>query len=113
MENLTLDIRVIGPGHDPELLAHRARNLHALLLAIDVEDVSPGPGEVLTVGAPLVTVAPHVVQALLSVAASWLSRQPGGIELEIDGRRIRGPVTRAQRDAMVAEYLRELPAASS
>ncbi|MEU8216685.1 hypothetical protein [Micromonospora sp. NPDC048843] len=41
----------------------------------------------------------------MGVIASWLSRQPTDVEIEIDGRRFKGRVSKAQRDELVAAYL--------
>ena len=49
-----------------------------------------------------------VLDGLVAVVASWLTRQPSDVEVEIDGRRFRGRVTRAQRDELVAAYVRRL-----
>ncbi|GAA0481491.1 hypothetical protein Ade02nite_56900 [Paractinoplanes deccanensis] len=89
--------------------------LREVILRTRVDHVRPAPapsaagtrsGEVLTVGALVVTLAPAAVESLLSAVTAWLTRQPTTIEIEIDGHRLRGPVTRAQRDALIAHYLR-------
>jgi hypothetical protein len=48
------------------------------------------------------------VESLMALVSSWLSRQPSDVEVEIDGHRFRGGVTRSQRDELVAAYLRRL-----
>ncbi|MFC3384457.1 hypothetical protein [Couchioplanes azureus] len=120
MDTLTLDMRVISTDRDAERAGERARQLRTAILATDVDEARPasgGPapagaksGEVLAVGALAVTLAPVVLESLMGVVASWLSRQPDDIELEIDGQRFRGHVTKAQRDELVAAYLRRLDA---
>ena len=65
-------------------------------------------GEVLAVGALIVTLAPTVIEGVVAVLTSWLSRQPDDVELEIDGQRFRGRVTKSQRDELVAAYVRRL-----
>jgi hypothetical protein len=95
-----------------------ANNLREALLDADVDDVRQGTagsaptgaksGEVLAVGALVVTLAPTVVGSLMAMVSSWLSRQPSDVEVEIDGQRFRGAVTRSQREDLVAAYLRRL-----
>ena len=89
-----------------------------MVLDADVDDVQlatagPAPagarsGELLAVGALVVTLAPTVVEGLMTVVSSWLGRQPNEVEVEVDGHRFRGRVTRAQRDELVATYVRHL-----
>jgi hypothetical protein len=115
---ITVGLRVACPGLDAEGLTELARNLHEAVLATDVDQATlgtggPAPagaksGEVLAVGVLVVTLAPPVVEALMAVVSSWLSRQPSDVEVEIDGHRLRGRVTRSQRDELVAAYLRRL-----
>ncbi|MFI7601559.1 hypothetical protein [Actinoplanes sp. NPDC049681] len=121
METVTLDVRVLGAGLEPERVQESARDLRTAILTTDVDDAKPAPagpapagaksGDALSVGALVVTLAPSIVEALMGVVASWLSRQPGDIEIEIEGHRLKGHVTRAQRDELVAAYLSRLDAA--
>ncbi|GIF52127.1 hypothetical protein DFJ67_6335 [Asanoa ferruginea] len=100
---------------DDDVLARMTGDLRDELLDLDVDSVerpSGGPapdgtkaGEVLTAGALLLAVAPSVVEGVLAVLTSWLSRQPSDVTIEIDGQTFTGPVTREQRDALVAAYL--------
>lgn len=118
VETLTLDVRVISADLDPERVAERTGNLRAAILEVDVDSArirSAGAapagaksGEVLAFGALVVALAPTVVESLMGVLSSWLSRQPRDIEIEIDGHRFSGHVTKAQRDDLVAAYLRRL-----
>ncbi|HWH01743.1 MAG TPA: hypothetical protein VNV66_21065 [Pilimelia sp.] len=62
--------------------------------------------EVIAVGALVVVVAPVVVQGLMVIIDSRLSRQPDDVEVEIDGNRLRVRVTKAQRDGLVETLLR-------
>jgi hypothetical protein len=104
-----------GPDLTDEELAGLTRNLRDLLEELDVEDVrlvSAGPapagakaGDAIAYGALLVSVAPPVVTAVIDVVASWLRRQPMEIEAEIAGNKIKGVVTAAQRDAIVAAFI--------
>lgn len=120
MDPLTLDVRVIAADLDAGRLAGCARTLRSAILATDVDNALPATagevpagakaGEALAVGALVVTLAPTVLEALMTVLASWLSRQPNDIELEIDGQRFKGHVTKAQRDELVAAYLRRVNA---
>jgi hypothetical protein len=65
-------------------------------------------GALVAVGALIVTLAPTVVARLMDVISSWLSRQPADVEIEIDGNRFQGRVSKAQRDDLVAAYLRRV-----
>ncbi|GAA1883421.1 hypothetical protein [Asanoa iriomotensis] len=105
----------ISADADDDVLDRMAGDLRAELLELDVDSVDragDGPlpanakaGEVLTAGALLLAVAPGVVEGAMAILASWLSRQPRDVEVEIDGQRFSGTVTREQRAALVAAYL--------
>ncbi len=113
-----MDVRVAVPGADPESVQDLAFDLRRAILDTDVDDVRPATtdatpagaksGAALTVGVLVVTLAPTVVEGLMTVVSSWLSRQPRDVEIEVDGQRLRVPVTRQQRDELVAAYLRRL-----
>jgi hypothetical protein len=100
---------------DDDVLARMTGDLRDELLDLDVDSVerpSDGAapegtkaGEVLTAGALLLAVAPSVVEGVMAILASWLSRQPADVKIEIDGQTFAGSVTRKQRDALVAAYL--------
>ncbi|MDR7277276.1 hypothetical protein [Catenuloplanes atrovinosus] len=115
-----LRIDINGAGLDDEELAALSRNLRGLLLELDVDSVRqvsagaapPGAkaGEAVTYGALLVAAAPAVVASIIEVVGSWLRRQPRDIEIEVAGQRLKGTVTRAQRDAIVAAYLQQVAA---
>jgi hypothetical protein len=118
MEPATIRIRVLYPDADAEGLHDLSDNLREAVLDSDVDDVRPATagqapagaksGEALAIGALVVTLAPTVVEGLMAVVSSWLSRQPNEVEVEVDGHRFRGQVTRSQRDELVAAYLRRL-----
>jgi hypothetical protein len=118
MDSATIGVRVLCPDADVEHTHELALNLREALLGTDVDNVRPGTagvapagaksGEALAVGALVVTLAPTVVESLMTVISSWLSRQSGEVEVEIDGHRLRGQVTQSQRDELVAAYLRRL-----
>jgi hypothetical protein len=118
MEPATIRIRVLYPNADAEGLHDLSDNLREAVLDTDVDDVRPATagqapagaksGEALAIGALVVTLAPTVVEGLMAVVSSWLSRQPNEVEVEVDGHRFRGQVTRSQRDELVAAYLRRL-----
>ena len=118
MDPATIRIRVLDPDADAEGLRDLADSLREAVLDTEVDDVRPATagrapagaksGEVLAVGALVVTLAPTVVEGLMVVVSSWLSRQPEEVEVEVDGHRFRGRVTRSQRDELVAAYLRRL-----
>jgi len=111
----TLRIRLdVAADVDDDLLARMTGDLGDEVLELDVESVTrptvPPPagskaGEALAVGALLVAVAPALVEGLMTVVASWLSRQPAGVTVRIDGQEFTGTVTRAQRDALVDAFL--------
>jgi hypothetical protein len=100
---------------DDDVLARMTGDLRDELLDLDVDSVdrpSDGSapegtkaGEMLAAGALLLTVAPTIVEGVVAVLVSWLSRQPSDVTIEIDGQKFTGPVTRKQRDALVAAYL--------
>jgi hypothetical protein len=100
---------------DDDVLARMTGDLRDELLDLDVDSVdrpSDGSapqgtkaGEVLAAGALLLTVAPTIVEGVVAVLVSWLSRQPSDVTIEIDGQKFTGPVTRKQRAALVAAYL--------
>ncbi|MGK5682684.1 hypothetical protein [Actinoplanes sp. URMC 104] len=118
MEPVKIDVRVVVPGADAESVQDLAFDLRRAILDTDVDDVRPATahaapagaksGTALTVGALVVTLAPTVMEGLMAVVASWLSRQPRDVEIEVDGTRFRGPVTRQQRDELVKAYLHRL-----
>jgi hypothetical protein len=122
VEAVTVGLRVACPGLDAEGLEKLASNLLEAVSATDVDQVrlgigGPAPagaksGELLAVGALVITLAPTVMEGLIAVVSSWLSRQPSDVEVEIDGHRFRGRVTRSQRDELVAAYLRRLDTAT-
>lgn len=111
-------MQVLCPGADVDDVHDFTLNLRETLLDTDVGDVQQGvagaaaagakSGEVLAVGALVVTLAPVVVDHLMQVISSWLSRQPNDVEIEVDGHRFRGRVSRSQREQLVAAYLRRL-----
>lgn len=113
-----IDVRVVFPGADAETLQDLALDLRRAILVTDVDDVRPATADAtpagaksdaaLTVGALVVMLAPTVMEGLMTVVSSWLSRQPRDIEIEVDGQRLRGTVTRQQRDELVAAYVRRL-----
>jgi hypothetical protein len=42
---------------------------------------------------------------VLGIISSWLSRQSDEVEVEIDGHRFRGRMTKDQRDELLKAYL--------
>ena len=112
----TLRIRLdVAADVDDDLLSRMTRDLRAEVLDLDVESVTSPPdglplpgskaGEALAVGALLIAVAPSVVEGLMTVLASWLSRQRADVTIEIDGQKFAGTVTSKQREALVGAYL--------
>ena len=118
LKPLTIALRVRFSDGDPGQIRELAQSLRDAILATDVDDVRPGTagaapagaksGELPAIGALVVNLAPAVVPSLMAVVASWLSRQPSDVEIEVDGQRFQGQVTRSQRDELVAAYLRRL-----
>jgi hypothetical protein len=118
MEQVTIDVRVLCPDLDAESVHELAHDLREIVFEADVDDVRPvtvGPAEpgaksggALAIGALVVTLAPTVVESLMVVVSSWLSRQPDDVEIEVDGHRFRGRVSRSQREELVAAYLQRL-----
>ncbi|MEU8661428.1 hypothetical protein [Actinoplanes philippinensis] len=118
MESATIGVRVFSSDADIDDVHELTHNLREALLDTDVDDVrqdTAGPaavgaksGEALAVGALVVTLAPVVADHLMQVISSWLSRQADEVEVEVDGQRFRGRVTRAQREQLVSAYLRRL-----
>jgi hypothetical protein len=104
-------LTVRSSGLDDSQVTALARNLRAELLKLDVDNVVAAPTgelpegakgtEVVAVGALVVSLAPVVVAAVLEVVGSWLRRQSTEIEIEIDGDRFKGNVTREQREALL------------
>src|SRR4051794_30044490 len=97
MESVMIGVRVICPGADAEQINEFAHNLREAVIDSDVDDVRLGTertapagaksGELLAIGALAVTLAPTVVESLMALVSSWLSRQPSDVEVEIDGHR--------------------------
>ena len=118
METVTVELRVSCPGLAEEDLAALAGDLREAVWATDVEGVQlarigPAPtgaksGELFEMGALVVTLTTKVMERLVAVVSSWLSRQPSDVEVEIDGHRFHGQVTRAQRDDLLAAFLRRV-----
>ena len=122
MDEVNVRLQVACPGVDAEGVAELTRSLRDAILSLDVDSASPATaapaaagakaGEAMTVGALVIVLAPIVVESLMAVVASWLSRQPGDVEIEIDGQAFKGQVTKAQRDELVDAYLRRLDSGS-
>lgn len=115
MNEIQLFLQVHCSGLDADGLADLAAELRREVLTTDVAGAEwAGAGEapagaksgvLVGAGALAVTLAPIVMESLMGVIASWLSRQPTDVEIEIDGRRFKGRVSKAQRDELVAAYL--------
>lgn len=113
--SIALHLVVDGADVTADERADLARQLREELVALDqvaVEPAGAGPlprgakaVEMIAFGALAATLAPEVVPYLVEVVASWLRRQPSDIAVEIDGQRLHGRLSRAQRDAIVAAYL--------
>lgn len=122
MNKMQISLRVRCHGLDQDGVMGLTRNLREGIFSVDVDDVQldrsgPAPagaksGEAIAVGALIVALGPSVIGPLMVAVSSWLSRQPGDVEVEIDGRRFKGRVTAAQRDELVTAYLRRLDGGS-
>ena len=108
-------IRVVSSQLEPEEIDQAALRLRAEIWDAGVEGVSsiaetsapPGskPGEAFAIGTLVVALSPLVVESVMQIVASWLGRQAREIEVEIDGQRLKAPVTGEQRDQLVAAYI--------
>ncbi|MFI6075620.1 hypothetical protein ACIA5C_29070 [Actinoplanes sp. NPDC051343] len=115
MEPLSVGVRVLAPEADAESVQDLTHNLREALLDADVDDVRPAtagpppPGaksaEAVALGSLVVTLAPTVLENLFGMVSSWLSRQSADVQVEIDGNRFQGRVTRSQRDELLRAYL--------
>jgi hypothetical protein len=122
MDQLQMSLSVVCPALDAEGVAALATELRREILGADVDDAEPvtagkAPAgaksdALVAVGALAVTLAPTVLDSLLAVIASWLSRQPNDVVIEIDGNRFQGRVSKRQRDELVSAYLRKVDDAS-
>ena len=122
MDEVNVRLQVVCPGADADGVAELTRSLQDAILSLDVNSASPATaapaaagakaGEAVTVGALVIVLAPIVVESLMAVVASWLSRQPSDVEIEIDGQAFKGQVTKAQRSELVDAYLRRLDSGS-
>lgn len=116
MSQLHVSVVVACSGLDAGGVADLAAQLRREILTTDVDSAEPvvaaetvpgaKAGELVALGALAVTLAPIVVESLMGVIASWLSRQPADVEVVIDGNRFRGRVSKAQRDKLVDAYVR-------
>jgi hypothetical protein len=103
-------------GGDLEV-AGLARLLSRELLATEVADVRTAvdgaaatnvkAAQTLAYGVLLVSLvqASGALRSLVDAVASWLRRQPTSVEVDFDGQRISGNLTREQRDALVRALL--------
>jgi hypothetical protein len=118
MEPMSIAVRVRTADGDAESVQDLAHNLREALLEANVDDVRPAPagppppgaksGVAVALGSLVVTLAPSVMENLLGIVSSWLSRQSDEVEIEIDGNRFRGQVTNKQRDALLQAFMRRL-----
>lgn len=115
VSEMRISVLVACSGLDADGVADLTAELRQEVLTTDVDsaELADGPeaprgakaGDLVDFGALAITLAPTVLESLLGVIASWLSRQPADVEVEIDGHRFRGHVTKAQRDQLVTAYL--------
>ncbi|MEG3635238.1 hypothetical protein [Micromonospora palythoicola] len=122
MAQLTMSLSVACPGLDVAGVAALATELRREILGADVDGAEPvtagkapagAKSDVLVaIGVLAVTLAPTALESLMVVIASWLSRQPDDVVIEIDGSRFQGRVSKEQRDKLVTAYLRRVDSAS-
>ncbi|MEV4131459.1 hypothetical protein AB0J72_04770 [Dactylosporangium sp. NPDC049742] len=114
-ETRHLLVAVDGEDLSTDERADLGQQLRDALLEIDLAEIDvareaqlpPGAkaGETLTFGALAISIAPVAFTQVVGTITAWLRRQRSDIEVEIDGHRLRGAMTAAQRDAIVAAYL--------
>jgi hypothetical protein len=118
MDQVRISLLVACSGLDADGVADLTAGLRREILDVYVDNAELAAagkapegaksGALVAVGALVVTLAPTVVARMMDVISSWLSRQPGDVEIEIDGNRFQGRVSKAQRDDLVAAYLRQV-----
>ncbi|MFY1633135.1 hypothetical protein ACN27F_07565 [Solwaraspora sp. WMMB335] len=118
MNKVQISLLVTCPNLDVDGVADLTTELRREIIEADVDSVEPptagkAPGgaksdTLVAIGALVVALAPTVVDSLMSAIASWLSRQPNDVVIEVDGHRFEGRVSKTQRDELVAAYLRRL-----
>jgi hypothetical protein len=118
MEPISIAVRVLAADADAESLQDLTHNLRETLLDTDADDVRPAfagtpppgakSGAAVALGSLVVTLAPSVTESVLSIVSSWLSRQSDEVEVEIDGNRFHGRVTKPQRDELLQAFMSRL-----
>ena len=118
MDQVQISLTVACSGLDADGVAALAAQLRREILDADVDDAEPVAAEkapagaksaaLAAVGTLAVTLAPTVLESLMTIIASWLSRQPNDVVIEIDGNRFEGRVSKEQRDKLVTAYLRRV-----
>jgi hypothetical protein len=113
----TVALSILSTGAAPGEMQDLRNALRDELLALPIDDVAPvaaaaAPAhakgaEALAVGALVLQLGQQtgVFAGVVDVVASWLVRQRIDIAIDIDGQRLSGTVTKAQRDALVGAYL--------
>jgi hypothetical protein len=115
MNQVQISLLVACSGLDADGVADLTAELRREVLDTDVDSVElVAAGEapegaksstLVAVGALAVTLAPTVMESLMGVIASWLSRQSADVNVKIDGNRFQGRVSKAQLDELVEAYL--------
>jgi hypothetical protein len=115
MNQVQISLPVACSGLDADGVADLTAELRREVLDTDVDSVElVAAGEapegaksstLVAVGALAVTLAPTVMESLMGVIASWLSRQSADVNVKIDGNRFQGRVSKAQLDELVEAYL--------
>jgi hypothetical protein len=118
MEPISIAVRVLAADADAESVQDLTHNLRDTLLDTDVDDVHPAAagtpppgaksGAAVALGSLVVALAPSVAESVLGVVSSWLSRQSDEVEVEIDGNRFRGRVSKPQRDELLQAFMSRL-----
>jgi hypothetical protein len=105
---------VVGEGLEDDDRAEAATGLREELLDLDVEavefatlDLLDGSkaGDILAWGTLVASIASVAsMRVLVDALASWIRRQPRDITVEIDGAKLTGAVSPAERERLVASF---------
>ncbi|GAA1758450.1 hypothetical protein [Luedemannella helvata] len=122
MDQVEISLQVACSGLDAEGVADLTAELRREILNTDISSAVPSAGGkapggaksggLIEIGGLAITLAPVVVESLIGVISSWLSRQPNDVQIEIDGNRFQGRVSESERADLVAAYLRRVESGS-
>lgn len=113
----------VGKGLEDDDRAELAGQLREELLALAVGTIefaradAPGrtkAGDLITWGSLVVSIASiPSLRVLVDALASWIRRQPQDITVEIEGAKLTGTVSTAQRDRLVDAFENRLRASAA